>query len=112
MDCFAVPGKVWVGRMCQHDTPSLRGALATKQSILSLCGGMDCFAVLAKTWMGSICQHDTPSLRGALATKQSILSLRRHGLLPPSLFVLRPTLRSPPNARFFPPSSQPLAHNT
>jgi hypothetical protein len=32
------------------DAPtSLRGALATKQSILSLCGPMDCFASLAMT---------------------------------------------------------------
>src|SRR5216683_598459 len=30
-------------------TSSLRGALATKQSILSLRGGMDCFASLAMT---------------------------------------------------------------
>jgi hypothetical protein len=29
--------------------PSLRGALATKQSILSLLGAMDCFASLAMT---------------------------------------------------------------
>src|SRR5258705_12447341 len=28
---------------------SLRGALATKQSILPLCGAMDCFASLAMT---------------------------------------------------------------
>src|SRR5258708_26112209 len=36
MDCFAVLAKTWMGPICQHDTPSLRGALATKQSILSL----------------------------------------------------------------------------
>src|SRR5260370_15994824 len=41
-----------MGPICQLNTPSLRGALATKQSTLSLCGGMDCFAALAKTWMG------------------------------------------------------------
>jgi hypothetical protein len=29
--------------------PSLRGALATKQSILSFRGGMDCLAALAST---------------------------------------------------------------
>src|SRR5260370_23577455 len=69
------------GRFCQHDSASLRGALATKQSTLSLCGGMDCVATLAKTWMGPICQHDTPSFRGALAPKQSILSLWRRGFL-------------------------------
>jgi hypothetical protein len=28
---------------------SLRGAKATKQSILPVCGAMDCFAVLAMT---------------------------------------------------------------
>src|SRR3979409_1873041 len=31
---------------------SLRGALATKQSILSLCRAMDCFASLAMTVLG------------------------------------------------------------
>jgi hypothetical protein len=33
----------------QFGQPSLRGALATKQSILSVRGGMDCFASLAMT---------------------------------------------------------------
>src|SRR5258708_26338232 len=37
------------GPICQHDTPSLRGALATKQSMLSFRGEMDCFARLAMT---------------------------------------------------------------
>src|SRR5260221_295266 len=82
MDCFATLAKTGMEPICQHDTPSLRGALATQQFILSLCGGMDCFAALEMTGRGPICQHDTPSLRGALATKQSILSLvRRDGLL-------------------------------
>src|SRR5258708_4854875 len=113
--------------------PSLRGAACPpklnerrrkrRSNPYFLCGGMDCFrlrsssygghvAVLAKTWMGPICQHDTPSLRGALATKQSILSLRRHGLLPPSLFELRRTRRFARNDGFMPSSSKPLAEKS
>src|SRR5258707_14592499 len=88
----------WRGAISPHHSPLLCGALAAKQSPLSLCGGMDCVATLAKTWMGPICQHDTPSLRGALATKQSILSLWRRGLL-------RGTLSSGAHSR------DPLARN-
>jgi hypothetical protein len=33
----------------QLSPPSLRGAQATKQSILTACGAMDCFAALAMT---------------------------------------------------------------
>src|SRR5258708_28626824 len=42
---------------------SLRGALATKQSIFSLCGAMDCFASLAMTvayqrrWRRPVCSR-------------------------------------------------------
>src|SRR5258708_21550167 len=75
VDCFAEPchrariratrwlAKTWMGPISQHDTPSLRGALATKQSTLSLFGGMDFFSALAMTGMGPICQHNPPSFR-------------------------------------------------
>jgi hypothetical protein len=47
---FAVPVKLrGLVRQCTDGSTSLRGALATKQSIYPLCRAMDCFASLAMT---------------------------------------------------------------
>src|SRR3954467_7862791 len=55
---------------------SLRGALATKQSILSLGGEMDCFAALAMTLMdlrvtaqSGLCRHLLGQVFGDLVEK-------------------------------------------
>src|SRR3974390_2635515 len=50
---------------------SLRGALATKQSILSLCGAMDCFAPLAMTLAG---RHRAARRRGYVRNLPSLHS--------------------------------------
>ncbi|TGN90274.1 hypothetical protein EOW77_0000055 [Bradyrhizobium yuanmingense] len=45
-------------------SPSLRGALATKQSRLSLLGSLDCFATLAMTVLREGALLSPPSFRG------------------------------------------------
>jgi hypothetical protein len=64
-------------------TPSLRGALATKQSTLSFRGEMDCFASLAMTVEGAAPHKtvvpresgvsSTPGLLGSIADVSGIL---------------------------------------
>src|SRR3977135_567630 len=66
-------------------SPSLRGALATKQSILSLRGEMDCFASLAMTAQHLDClwlfEIRKPSLRGPKRRSNPSFFARRDGLL-------------------------------
>src|SRR5712671_3796747 len=73
MDCFAALAMTAQHLDClwlfEIRKPSLRGALATKQSILPLRGEMDCFAALAMTAQHLDClwlfEIRKPSLRGA-----------------------------------------------
>src|SRR5258708_1415970 len=60
--CFEAKVLAQPGRLAPRDrefafairVTSLRGALATKQSIFPLRGQMDCFAALAMTWEGCV----------------------------------------------------------
>src|SRR4029079_1699582 len=57
---------------------SLRGALATKQTILSLRGAMDFFAALAMTWMGRGVPDHPPSLAMTIPNQLNRFTRIRH----------------------------------
>ena len=113
--CASGAGRWWgVDSHFKEPTPSLRGALATKQSILSSCGGMDCFASLAMTqmvWRHTLLsfprmrESSTPRLLGLSLTSlayrvpafaRTTLNVRPHSrdaLRPSFASILRPQIQ-------------------